>query len=63
MTAGDATIGMAWWNTCSQAQRAAWLAVAGSAIPAQAWECFKRSSALPSHQNTAAQRAAKGEIK
>lgn len=42
----DDRIGMAWWNHCSDATRTSWLASAGSAIPAQAWECFKRSSAL-----------------
>ncbi len=45
--ANDCATGMLWWNTCSEATRARWLAASCSAIPALAWECFKRSSALP----------------
>lgn len=44
---GDARMGMAWWNACSPAARARYLAAAGSAVPAAAWECFKATSARP----------------
>lgn len=43
----DSRMGMLWWNACSQATRARWLAASNSAIPALAWACFKRSSARP----------------
>jgi hypothetical protein len=49
----DSRMGMLWWNACSQATRERWLAASGSAVPALAWECFKRSSARP--QATATQ--------
>ena len=46
LTTADAR-GMCWWNNLAPAQRAHWLATSGSAVPALAWECFKRSSARP----------------
>ena len=41
----DARLGMAWWNALSEAKRAFWLAAAQSAVPAEAWACFKRCGA------------------
>lgn len=39
----DAREGMAWWNELPEYSRAAWLAQAGSAVPADAWEAYKRT--------------------
>jgi DNA-directed RNA polymerase subunit N (RpoN/RPB10) len=39
----DAETGMAWFNTLPEYSRAAWLAEAGSAIPADAWAAYKRT--------------------
>jgi hypothetical protein len=41
----DAELGMAWWNRISERERAQWLRVAGSAVPADAWAAFKAASA------------------
>lgn len=38
----DETAGMVWWNSLTEADRAAWLAQAGSAVPADAWVAYKR---------------------
>ena len=38
----DETAGMVWWNSLAEADRAAWLARAGSAVPADAWAAYKR---------------------
>ena len=38
----DETAGMAWWNSLTEADRADWLARAGSAVPADAWAAYKR---------------------
>jgi hypothetical protein len=38
----DETAGVVWWNSLSEGERAAWLARAGTAIPADAWAAFKR---------------------
>jgi hypothetical protein len=38
----DETAGMVWWNSLSEADRADWLARAGSAVPADAWAAYKR---------------------
>jgi hypothetical protein len=37
----DEVVGMAWWNGLSEAERAKWLAAAGSAVVADAWAAFK----------------------
>ena len=39
----DETAGMVWWNSLTEADRADWLARAGSAVPADAWAAYKRS--------------------
>ena len=36
-------LGMNWWNSVTEVERARWLAVAGSATPNDAWEAFKRT--------------------
>jgi hypothetical protein len=41
----DAELGMTWWNRCTERERARWLERAGSAVPADAWEAFKRETA------------------
>lgn len=38
----DAVAGMRWFNGLSRAERRRWLDIAGSAVPADAWEAFKR---------------------
>lgn len=38
----DEAAGIAWWNGLSEADRAAWLKGAGSAVPAEAWAAFKQ---------------------
>ena len=38
----DEAAGMVWWNTLKEADRAAWLARACSAVPADAWMAYKR---------------------
>lgn len=38
----DETTGMVWWNSLTESDRAAWLARAGSAVPADAWAVYKR---------------------
>lgn len=39
----DAVAGINWFNALSRADRAHWLYVAGSAVPADAWSAFKRA--------------------
>jgi len=39
----DAAMGMRWWNSISPFDRSWWLKEAGSAVPADAWECYKSS--------------------
>lgn len=38
----DETAGIVWWNSLSEVERAACLARAGTAVPADAWTAFKR---------------------
>lgn len=38
----DETAEIVWWNSLSQVERAAWLARAKTAVPADAWGAFKR---------------------
>jgi hypothetical protein len=40
----DAVAGIAWFNSLPHAERLHWLDVAGSAVPADAWEAFKRAA-------------------
>lgn len=56
MTA-DERAGIAWWNLQSETERGAWLYLAGSAVPADAWEYFK---AHPPVQNNSVPEAAHG---
>jgi hypothetical protein len=37
----DAELGMAWWNGLTELERAHWMEVADSAIPADAWKAWK----------------------
>lgn len=39
--ADDARAGIAWWNSLQPAERGEWLAIAGSAVPADAWRAFQ----------------------
>lgn len=43
----DERAGMEWWNKLSEQDRAAWLAAARSARPADAWDAYKRASKPP----------------
>jgi hypothetical protein len=43
----DAEMGIRWWNGLTQAERAHWLEVAGSAVPADAWAAFKMGESAP----------------
>lgn len=38
----DALAGMAWWNALSRFDRAYWLGVADSAVPADAWRAYQQ---------------------
>lgn len=38
----DAVAGIEWWNAMADQERRFWLAAAESAVPADAWEVFKR---------------------
>jgi hypothetical protein len=42
----DEAIGMAWWNSLTEADRALRLHVAGSAAPADAWKPYQHSSEM-----------------
>lgn len=37
----DEAAGMVWWNSLAESDRAAWLARADSAVPADAWAAYK----------------------
>ena len=43
----DDQIGMAWWNTLTDRQRAEWAAKAGTGRAKDAWELYKRSQREP----------------
>lgn len=38
----DSMAGVVWWNGLTVAERATWCRKSGSAVPADAWACFKR---------------------
>lgn len=40
----DVRQGVDWWNGLSPQEREQWLEMAGSAIPADAWELFKQQN-------------------
>lgn len=46
----DALLGMLWWNRLREIERAYWLARADSAVPADAWEAFRRETAREAGQ-------------
>jgi len=37
----DTELGMIWWNRLTRRERARWLAIARSAVPADAWVAFR----------------------
>lgn len=41
----DASMGMAWWNALDETERRHWLGVAGTAVVADAWAAWKRTTA------------------
>ena len=41
----DELAGMDWWNSIDKAERAFWLAKAGTAVPAEAWAEYQRAEA------------------
>ena len=43
----DAPVGMIWWNGLTRAERAYWLDVAGSAVPAEGWRSFQAGTRPP----------------
>ncbi|GMV27859.1 MAG: hypothetical protein AMXMBFR58_38900 [Phycisphaerae bacterium] len=38
----DEAKGIDWWNALTESERGGWLRIAGSAVPADAWEAYKR---------------------
>ena len=45
LDAGDARIGMAWWNSLTPTRRREWLEAAHSGRPVDAWNAFKAQGA------------------
>lgn len=45
----DELAGMAWWNGLSEADRLLWCRLALTAVPAEAWQYWKRAMAPDSH--------------
>jgi len=43
--ADDPEQGVSWWNAMSEEVRAHWLSVAGTAVPADAWQAYLTSEA------------------
>ena len=41
----DEQQGMDWWNQLTEDERANWLQIAGSAVPAEAWAAYQRTRA------------------
>ena len=41
----DEKAGIAWWNSLTHMARSYWLASAGTAVVAEAWQHFKREQA------------------
>jgi hypothetical protein len=41
--ASDAELGMAWWNSLTERERAHWASLAGTGRVVDAWELFKKS--------------------
>jgi hypothetical protein len=38
----DAMEGILWWNSMTEGDRANWMKIAGSAVPAEAWAAYQR---------------------
>jgi acyl-coenzyme A synthetase/AMP-(fatty) acid ligase len=45
----DEMAGIDWWNSQSEVERGAWLYLAGSAVPADAWAYFKAHPPVNNH--------------
>jgi hypothetical protein len=45
----DPQAGVTWWNGCREPERGHWLAVAKSAVPADAWAAYPPTAQLPHH--------------
>jgi PBP1b-binding outer membrane lipoprotein LpoB len=43
----EAELGMAWFDSLSERERGEWLKAAGTAVPAEAWQHYKRTRRLP----------------
>lgn len=43
----DALVGMVWWNGLTLAERAYWLDVVGTAVPADGWRAFQAGTRPP----------------
>ena len=41
----DEKAGIAWWNSLTHMARSYWFETGGTAVVAEAWECFKRHQA------------------
>lgn len=50
-TESDAELGMTWWNRLTERERAEWLRRANTAVPAEAWEAFKRQEFQPGDEH------------
>ena len=51
--ADDADAGANWWSACSEQERGHWLAVAKSAVPAEAWAAYQLAEAHADAEETA----------
>ena len=49
----DPQAGVTWWNDCSEPERGHWLAVAKSAVPADAWAAYQLAEAHADAEETA----------
>ena len=49
----DPQVGVTWWNDCSEPERGHWLAVAKSAVPADAWAAYQLAEAHAEAEETA----------
>jgi len=53
VVADDPHAGMAWWNECSEQERAHWLTMAASARPADAYHAYQLAEAYADAEATA----------
>ena len=53
VVADDPHAGMAWWNECSEQERAHWLMMAASAMPADAYHAYQLAEAYADAEATA----------